>query len=81
MLKEQSIEENNKLYFQKKLNDRRKRTFDVLKQFDMDLAEIILGEDIPEKTEQPKTIHYFAAKIQATFRGWKQRKVYSQMLQ
>jgi len=29
-------------YFEKKLNDRRKRTYDVLRQFDRDLADIIL---------------------------------------
>ena len=29
-------------YFEKKLNDRRKRTYDVLSQFDKDLADIIL---------------------------------------
>jgi len=33
-------------YFEKKLNDRRKRTYDVLSQFDKDLAEIIISPQI-----------------------------------
>ena len=31
---DETIVKNNKLYFEKKMNDRRKRTYDVLKQFD-----------------------------------------------
>jgi hypothetical protein len=45
--KDSVIEENNKKYFQKKLNDRRKRTYEVLKNFDMDLADFIIASDRP----------------------------------
>jgi hypothetical protein len=41
--KETIIEQNNKRYFQKKLNDRRQRTYDVLKQFDAELADFIIS--------------------------------------
>jgi hypothetical protein len=39
---------NNKKYFEKKMHDRRKRTYEVLKQFDAELADFILDEPLKE---------------------------------
>ena len=48
---DETIVKNNKLYFEKKMNDRRKRTYDVLKQFDQELADIIIS---PSKMNKKK---------------------------
>ena len=42
---------NNKKYFEKKMHDRRKRTYEVLKQFDAELADFILDEPLKEQSK------------------------------
>ena len=54
--KESLIEQNNKKYFEKKLNDRRKRTYEVLKQFDQELADIIIAPAPQPKTQMASVI-------------------------
>lgn len=85
--KESQIEQNNKKYFERKMQDRRKRTYEVLKQFDCELADFILddsqkGGDVAEA--KPKRVfseEEAAVLIQAVFRGFTQRKKYGKKLQ
>ena len=71
--KQDQIEATNKRYFEKKLNDRRIRTFEVLKQFDKEIANTLFEmQPTGPKLEKPFLRHVI--KIQAAIRRFLARR-------